>query len=331
MGKENRRQQTSSGTGAVPAEFDDATVWAAWMYYVDELTQSEIAEIVGVSRVTVIKMLQEARDRGVVSIRINTEIAGRAQLARELAHTFNLDAATVIPDGNDDALVRRLGEAAALVLADAIKEGDIIGVAWGRTVLEAARAISLPGPIDSLTVVQVAGSSTGTSTTAFSPELCSSLLANRLSAHCVNLLTPALLSTAALRDQLLAESSIQKQFSIIRSANRILFGVGDVGPGSTVRQAELLDTDTIDGFCASGAVAAIISRFIGPDGEPMSGAIHDRMIGITLDELKTIPYRLCVAGGRRKITAVLAALRGGYATNLITDASTARSLIEANG
>ncbi|TAM96641.1 MAG: sugar-binding transcriptional regulator, partial [Rhizobiaceae bacterium] len=92
MGKENRRQQTSSGTGAVPAEFDDATVWAAWMYYVDELTQSEIAEIVGVSRVTVIKMLQEARDRGVVSIRINTEIAGRAQLARELAHTFNLDA-----------------------------------------------------------------------------------------------------------------------------------------------------------------------------------------------------------------------------------------------
>lgn len=210
MDRETKKSQASSTVAATPAEFDDPFVWAAWMYYVDELTQNEIAQIIGVSRVTIIKMLQEARNRGVVSIRINTEIASRAQLSRKLAHAFDLKAATVIPDGSADALERRLGQAAALVLADAVEAGDVIGVAWGRTVLEAAKTIALPEPVSPLTVVQVAGSSTGTSTTAFSPELCSSLLASRISARCVNLLAPALLSTAALRDQLRAEPAIQK-------------------------------------------------------------------------------------------------------------------------
>jgi DNA-binding transcriptional regulator LsrR (DeoR family) len=310
----------------IPAEFEDAIVWAAWMYYVDELTQNEIAQIIGVSRVTIIKMLQEARSRGIVSIRINTEVASRAQLSRALVRRFGLASAIVIPTIDGSALERRLGEAAALVLADQVAAGDVIGVAWGRTVLEAARAISLTAPVSPLTVVQVAGSATGLST-EFSPELCSSLLANRIAARCVNLLAPAILSTAQLRDQLLAEPAIRRQFSIIRSANRILFGVGDLGPHATVRQAELLDNDAIDSFVANGAVAAVIGRFIDRDGNPVSGGIQDRMVGIGLDELKSIPYRLCVAGGARKITAIAAALKGGYPTDLVTDLDTARELL----
>ena len=310
----------------VPAEFDDAVVWAAWMYYVNELTQSDIAEIIGVSRMTVIKMLKESRNRGIVSIRINTEIASRAQTSSALVRRFGLNSATVIPDHDGAMIERRLGEAAALVLADHLVAGDVVGVAWGRTVLEAARAISLATPINPLTVVQVAGSSAGTSA-AFSPELCSSLLANRISARCVNILAPAILSNANLRDQLLAEPTIRKQLSIIRSANRILFGVGDLGIEATVRQAELLDNATIDSYMEQGAIGVIIGRFIGADGQPISGTIHDRMIGIALDELKSIPYRLCVAGGPRKIAAIRAALKGGYATDLVTDLLTARELL----
>ncbi len=326
MDTANHNQPQSTAAASIPVEFEDATVWAAWMYYVDELTQNEIAQIIGVSRVTIIKMLQEARSRGIVSIRINTVVASRAQLSRALVRRFGLESAIVIPTMDGEALERRLGEAAALVLADHVSAGDVIGVAWGRTVLEAARAISLTAPVSPLTVVQVAGSATGLST-AFSPELCSSLLANRIAARCVNLMAPAILSTALLRDQLLAEPAISRQFSIVRSANRILFGVGDLGPQATVRQAELLDNATIDSFVANGAVAAIIGRFIDADGRPVSGGIQDRMVGIALDELKSIPYRLCVAGGARKIAAISAALKGGYPTDLVTDVDTARQLL----
>ena len=309
MIQDRKPPQDGQGRAApVPAEFDDTVAWVAWLYYADQLTQSDIADVLGVSRATIVKLLQEARERGVVTIRINTEAASRTRLSRALVARYRLEAATVIPALEGVPLVRRLGDAGARVLADRIQPGDVIGVAWGRTVLAVARSILLPEGVAPLTVVQVSGSSTG-STADFSPELCSSLLAGRLIARCANLLAPAVLSTSELRDRLLAEPSLVKQFQLIRAANRILFGVGDLGPSSTVRASELAGNDVIDGYVARGAIAAVIGRFIDSDGRPVSGPLDDRMVGITLDELRGMPNRLCVAGGPGKVTA----LRGAAA------------------
>jgi DNA-binding transcriptional regulator LsrR (DeoR family) len=310
----------------VPAEFEDATVWAAWLYYVDSLTQSDIADVLGVSRATVIKMLQDARDRGVVSIRINPDTVQRAQLARDFAARYGLASVSVVPSLEGAPIEHRLGEAAALVLADALEPGDIVGVAWGRTVMAMARAISPPPGIGPLTVVQVSGSSTGRSAD-FSPELCSTLLANRLGARCVNLLAPAILSSASLRDQLLAEPALMRQREVIHSANRIVFGVGDLLPTATIRSVEMMDEPTIDALVARGAEAVIIGQMIDTGGQPMSDPIFDRMVGITLEELKRVPYRLCVAGGLAKREAIAATMRGGYATHLVIDSATAEALM----
>ena len=310
---------------SVPPEFEDIVVWVAWLYYADQLTQNEIADVLKVSRATIVKLLQEARERGVVSIRINTDASTRTRLSRRLAERYSLDAATVIPTLEGDQLVNRLGDAGARVLADQLESGDVVGVAWGRTVLAAARAINLPEGVERLTVIQVSGSSAGSSAD-FSPELCSSLLASRLAARCVNLLAPAVLSTSELRDRLLAEPSLIKQFDLIRSAKKVLFGVGDVGEWSTVRAAELASDEIIDAYVAHGAVAAIIGRFIDAEGRPVPGELDGRMIGIGVEDLKTMPTRICVAGGPTKIAAIKGALRGGYATHLVTDLKTAEAL-----
>ena len=324
-------QDRSSRTGDAPRidrppEFDDVVGWVAWLYYADQLTQSEIADTLRVSRATIVKLLQEARERGLVTIRINAEASSRTQSSRALAARFGLDGATVIPDLPGAALVPRLGDAGARILADQTLPGDVIGVAWGRTVLAIARAMPPQDSITPLTVVQVSGSSPG-STAEFSPELCSSLLAGRLSARCANLLAPAVLSTSELRDRLLAEPALVKQFELIRSVNRIVFGVGDLATASTVRQSELADGRIIDSYVRNGAVGVVIGRFIGQDGRPVSGELDGRMVGITLDDLKTIPSRLCVAGGPDKITALRAALEGGYISHLVTDAETAEHLV----
>ncbi len=310
----------------VPAEFDDSVAWAAWLYYADQLTQSEIAEILKLSRASIVKLLQEARERGVVTIRLNTEAASRTRIARALTERFGLTAVTAIPALEGTPLVRRLGDAGARVLADQIEPGDVIGVAWGRTILALARAIVPPEGVAPLTVVQVSGSSTGGSA-EFSPELCSSLLASRLMARCANLLAPAVVSTPELRNRLMLEPWLVKQFQLIRAARRIVFGVGDVGPGSTVRDSELAGNDVIDAYVASGAVAAIIGLFIDAAGQPVAGDLDGRRIGITLPELKTIPARICVAGGPGKVEALRAALRGGYVTHLVTDIATGEALL----
>jgi DNA-binding transcriptional regulator LsrR (DeoR family) len=314
----------------VPPEFDDVVAWAAWLYYVDELTQSEIAAALSVSRATIVKLLQDARERGAVTIRIDQEAASRTRLSRDLSSKFKLAAAYVIPTLPGVALTPRLGEAGARVLAQELRSGDTVGVAWGRTVLAVAEKMPQPDESGPFTVVQVCGSSAG-SAVEFSPELCSSVLASRIKARCANLLAPAVLSNTKLREQLLAEPPLINQFALIRSADRVLFGVGDLAGAATVRAADLASPEEIDAYVKRGAVGVLLGRFIDREGRHMIGDLDSRMIGITLDELKALPNRLCVAGGPEKIRALRAALRGGYITHLVTDAAAAASLLDAKG
>lgn len=310
----------------VPTAFDDAVVWAAWLYYADQLKQSEVAKALKVSRATVVNLLQEARERGVVTISLRSDLATRTGVAHRLAERYGLVEALVIPSRGEASLVDRLGDAAARLLGDQLSAGDVIGIAWGRTVLAAARAMAPPEPVPRLTVVQVAGSSTASET--FSPELCTSLMSSRLDARCVNLLAPALLSTAELRDRLMAEPMLVNQFEVIRSTTRLLFGVGDLGPNGTVRKSGFASEDVVARYVRAGATAVIIGRFIGPDGELVAGDLDGRMIGITLDDMRAVGVRICVAGGSGKREAIRSALAGRLATHLVTDVDSAQRLLE---
>jgi DNA-binding transcriptional regulator LsrR (DeoR family) len=315
-----------SKAAAVPSEFDDLIAWAAWLYYVDELTQNEIAAELDVSRATIVKLLQDARERGAVEIRVNRDAVSRTKLARALAAAFGLKAAHVIPEASDASLTRRLGEAGARVLARELQEGDIVGVAWGRTVMAVAESMAAPEMGGTYTVVQVCGSSPG-GAPEFSPELCSSVLASRIRARCANLLAPAVLSSLKLRELLLKEPPIINQFKLIASATRVLFGVGHVAREATVRAAHLASDAEIDAYVRRGAVGVLLGRFIDREGRHIQGDLDGRMIGITLEELKKLPNRLCVAGGPEKIEALRAALVGGHITQLVTNAGSAAALL----
>lgn len=310
----------------VPAEFDDIVAWVAWLYYADQLTQSEVADAVGLSRATVVKVLQAARERGAVTIRLNTEAMSRTKLSRALAARFGLAAAYIAPTLASAPLTPRLGDAGARVLGDLLQTDDVIGVAWGRAVFAVAAAMAAPEAPGPFTVVQVTGSSPG-GTAEFSPELCTSMLATKLSARCANLLAPAVLSNASLCDQLLAEPAMIEQFRLIRTVKKVLFGIGDVGAQSTARIAQLASARVFEEYIANGAVAVILGRFIDAEGKPVAGELDRRMIGVTLDELKTLPGRICVAGGPAKVAPLQAALKGGFVQRLVTDAATANALL----
>src|SRR3546814_12782122 len=88
------------------------------------------------------------------------------------------------------------------------------------------------------TVVQVTGSEVGTA--AFSPELCTSIIASRLGARCVNLHAPAFLSTQAVRDILLAEPALIRQFELIRSCTKIVYGVAGLTEDSKVFESSFM-------------------------------------------------------------------------------------------
>lgn len=308
-----------------PVEFSDITVWAAWLYYVDELTQKEVADLLGTSRVTVIKLLADARRRGLVKVDIDTAVASRVALSRELAEEYDLEEALVMPslEGGDD--LKRLGRAASVMLVDKLSDGETLAVAWGRTVSAVAEAVPDFASLKDITVCQLVASPDGMASD-FSPELCSSLLANRLGAKCVNILAPAVVSTVEVKESLMREPSIAAQFDVIRSASTALFGIGEFGPGSTIATQNLHDAKTLTGVQQAGAVGVIMGLFFDARGQEVHSPVSDRQIGASLDNLKAIPRRICVAGGSNKTLAIRAALEGGFVTHLVTDEITAKNL-----
>ncbi|MEO9517089.1 MAG: sugar-binding transcriptional regulator [Paracoccaceae bacterium] len=310
-----------------PVEFPDAAVWAAWLYYVDELTQKEIADRLNTSRVTVIKLLAEAKERGLVKIEIDTAVASHVDLSRQLSEHFELQETLIIPalDGDDD--LKRLGRAASIMLVNKLKDGETLAVAWGRTVSAVVQSVPRHTRLENITVSQLVASPDGMASD-FSPELCSSLLANRLGAKCVNILAPAIVSNADIKANLMKEPSIAAQFEVIRNASTALFGVGEFGPGSTIATHNLHQADTLNAVEADGALAIIMGLFIDADGNEVRSPVHDRLIGADLDTLRSIPRRICVAGGNHKTAAIHAALRGLLVTHLVIDEHTAQSILD---
>ena len=140
-----------------PPEFPDVVTWAAWLYYIDQMTQIDVAKAIGVSRASVVNYLQEARERGLVSIHFDQKSISETVISKSLIEKYGLSSCLVIPKTVERSnLSERLGVAAARVLFSMLKSNDVISVAWGKTVLAAAQSIP-HSELENLTVVQVVG------------------------------------------------------------------------------------------------------------------------------------------------------------------------------
>ena len=70
---------------------------AAWMYYVEEMTQSDIADVLGVGRVTIVRLLADARALNEVRISVSRDLAELPRLEMGLQKRFGLKEAIVAP------------------------------------------------------------------------------------------------------------------------------------------------------------------------------------------------------------------------------------------
>lgn len=314
----------------IPSRFrGDPAIWAAWLYYHDNLTQAEIGLAMGVSRATVNAYIAEARERGVVSVKVDPSWMQTLEISESLTQKFDLESSIVIPATKSapmsDSLAERIGRAGAELLASHLEEGDVVGVAWGRTVLALAQAMRDP-QVDDLTVTQLTGGTT--STFDFSPEFCASLIAERLSARCLQVTAPAIVSSPEVRDVLMREPIVREQFATLETVDKVVFGICTTLPDSLIFTSGLLTIDRLPVGPAGPAVAVIAGRCVGPDGCAIQDDHDDRVIGLPLEYLRKAKMRIAVAGGLDKVEAILATLRGGYATTLVTDEETAQALLQ---
>ncbi len=305
---------------------ENGVIEVAWMYYHEGLNQKDIADSLGISRATVVNYLQEARERGLIRITLNSEAFTTHERAVQLCRKFGLSAAYVIPDEAADieTAFLRVARGAAEWLPELLVGGDRLGVAWGRTIYELARA-SDETRIEDLTVLQLVGSMA--TPYGFTAEACSTRLAQRLGAKCHNLHAPAVLSSAELAAALRAEPIIRDQLERLETCNKFLFSVGTCLPDSHVVGSGVATLDELEWYVARGATGVLCGRFIDAQGRAIPGPLEERMIGIPLEKLVGLDQGILVTPGADKIEPTLAAIRGGYVTHLVTSLGVADKLL----
>lgn len=337
MAGQARKRTSKRATGRMPGRVnpgrvsgDEVIFEAAWLYYHDDLNQSDIANRLGVSRATVVNYLQEARNRGIIRVHLADDPFLRHRLAVALTErfgAFGLRAAFIVPSEKsmrDEDVLIRVAKGAATWLPKLLEPGDTLGIAWGRTVYEVAEALE-PMPIDNMRVVQLVGSMS--TPYGFSVEICSAHMAQRLGARCVNLHAPAILSNAKLAEALRNEPIIHAQIEALSHCNKAIFAAGSCTPQSHIVGSGIASRTDLDTYIKAGAHGVLCGRFIDADGRQIQGLLDSRMIGVTLDRLTDLDMGLLVSSGTDKVEPMRAVIRGGYASHVVTDVVTAEAIL----
>ncbi|GIX14678.1 MAG: transcriptional regulator [Paracoccaceae bacterium] len=304
---------------------DDLIVEAAWLYYHEELNQAEIAARLKLSRASVVNYLAEARQRGWVRLYLDSEVFLGHALSAELRAAYGLAGALVVPDDPEAGFPdRRVTRAAADWLPRLLAPGDWLGVSWGETVLRLAGQVPRH-PIPDLTVVQLLGARPAAR--GFAAEICTTRIAERLGAHCINLHVPLLLSDRHLAERLRAEPVVAEQLAAVARCNKTVLACGTCEDDAHIVRAGLIDPARLATLRRQGAVGVICGRLIDAQGQPVPTEVEERMIGVTLPQMRGKEMALLVAAGAGRAEATRAAILGGFATHLATSATIARQLL----
>jgi len=301
----------------------------ASMYYEQEKSQNEIAEEMGLSRVKVYRLLKEAREENIVKIVISWPIERDSAAEKQLCEVFHLKKALVLRSKptNDPVALHRLGQLTANYLEIILEDSNTLAVCLGHSTYEVINAVR-PAFQTHVNVVQAMGSIPFTVQDIDSAALARQL-AHKLGGKVFYLTAPLIANTPDEAVVLRRQKSIELTLNASRNADILLLGIGNLDPKSSrYAQADVISADQIKVLEEEGAVGDIGGQFYNIDGGLHPCSYNQRIIGLTLDEMKQIPNTIAIAMGSKKITAILGALRTGVIKILSTDLETASAVLK---
>ena len=300
----------------------------AWLYYHDDHTQAEIADKLGISRVTINRLIKEARETGVVEIKVHTDFSDVFELGQRLSHKFNLrDAIVTPPVDKDEELNSIIAQAAAEVLMQRLKEGLTIGVGIGRTIScipdffhpaapVLCRFIGLTGGLD----FRLTGVPHSFNTLA--------QLARATDGEAVYIPAPSYVAYASVKNALLSEQTVVQSLETAAGCDIAIFSIGTADYTALLYQFNQISDKDLEDMRRNQAVGDVLGRFFNYQGQELELDLNQRMIGLGLEELKKVPMKILVAGGKAKHEALQVAVSHQFCDILVTDAVSAAWLLE---
>jgi DNA-binding transcriptional regulator LsrR (DeoR family) len=298
------------------------------MYYMDGLGQSEIADICGVSRSKVSRLLTVARDTGIVKISVDEYDPRCRDLERQLVERFNLMHAIVVQGmGGSVANIRRaVAYFAAPTVAEWIDTQRMVGTAGGRTLGALVHAMDARPNRSGLEVIQLMGT-IGPSPSGIDASELSRSLARKYYGMFQTISAPAFVADARTRDLFLSHKQIRSVWGSFASMDLALVGVGTLEESVFVER-HVLDTSDLLDLRKAGAVGEICGRFYDADGRECASPYRHRVVSVDLDILGRCRNVVAVTLGRERGAAIRAAIQGGLVNSLVIDDEGARGVLE---
>ncbi|MEW5992047.1 MAG: sugar-binding domain-containing protein [Chloroflexota bacterium] len=297
----------------------DTLVRISRLYYELGETQERIAELVGLTRPQVSRLLKRARERGIVDIRVHDE-TGTPPAVGILQERFGLREVHLAPSvsGPEDVLRRSVGRVAARVLRTHVHDGSVLGLSDGAHMAALADALpESPQPIACVVVPLGGGWWFGGGRAEPYRRV-----AQALGATAISLYAPAVLPDPSVRVALEAHPTIGNVRALWARLDIAVFGVGHrAWTAETFGEAALAELD------ASAAVGEIVVLPFDREGRFVGQSIRERIIAVEPEALARVPVTIAVAAGSSKVVPLLGALRTGCIRILVTDVATAEAVI----
>lgn len=296
-------------------------------YYIDALSQLEIAKEYKLSRPTVSNILKQCREEGIVEIRIRDGSAFSRGLGDRLRSRFGIGEVLIVPSSGDpSAVLSRAGAEAAAFASGEIKDGMKVGIAWGTSLFQMVHQMKHLNVVDT-SVIQLMGG-LGASNPQYDGADLARELSKLLNAKYYPLQCPVLVKNSQVRDIFVSENGIQETLGRTADLDIAFVGLSSNDPDKSALVKAGFQTHTeADETLKAGAVGHVCGYSYGADGEMLDLPVNHRIIGIEFDKLKKIPQRVGIACGAEKAAAIKAALESKLITTLITDEDAALRIL----
>lgn len=291
----------------------------AWYYYIENMTQQRIAELLGISRIRVIKLLEKARQTGVIQFKIREDGASRMRLENELCETYGLKDSFIVPTNpEEDNVNETIARAAAMYICDRLSDNTFINIGYGDT----------PGRVLNNLAMMTEKPVTCVSLTGGVNYYLPNTNSQTFNARLFLIPAPLLASTAEVARAMRQEASVVEISRMASLASMTVVGIGGMSDGATILKSGIMSKNDFLYLQMQGAVGDILSHFVDENGKLLDHDVEDKLISTSLDTLKDLKNVIGVAAGESKLSAIRAVLRGSYLDVLITDEFTAQKLLE---
>lgn len=301
----------------------------AQMYHVEGRRQAEIAETLRMSQATVSRMLKRAEQEGIIRTTVIPPPGTFANLELALRERYSLNEAIVVDcsEDRDSAIMARIAEAAAHFLEVTLQTDEVIGVSsWSQTILRMVDNIHPLKATKAKFVVQLLGGMGEPAAQTHATQLIARL-ANLTGAEARLLLVQGITSSREAKLVMLSDPMVRGTMDLFGRLSLAVIGIGAVEPSELLsRSGNVFSRQELALLNESGAVGEISFRFFDRDGRLVDTPLNERVLGVTLDDLRKADRVIALAGGEAKTAAIAGALKLGLIDVLVTDKFTAARL-----